>query len=114
LDWGFRALIGTSFADIFANNALKNGLLPVVVDLETSQDLFHLVEVDPSVEVTIRLSDQSLLLPKGGKVSFPIDPFSKVCFENGVDQLGYLLSHESEIAAFERRLTSPGVVSLSI
>lgn len=99
---GFRAVISTSFADIFHNNALKNGLLPVTLDKTTVHELFSMVEQDPATSVTIQLAEQSLLLPDGRRASFPIDAFSKSCLLQGLDQLGYLLQHERTIAAFER------------
>lgn len=102
-DFGFRAVISTSFADIFRNNALKNGLLPVVVDAATHRLLLDLVEENPQVEVTIDLASQSLSFP-GGSVTFPIDPFNKTCLLNGVDELGYLLQFEAQIADYEHRL----------
>ena len=101
--WGFRAVISTSFADIFQNNALKNGLLPIVVDQQTHQQLFSLVHEDPSTMLTVDLAEQSLTLPDGRQVTFPIDHFSKICLLEGVDQLGYLLEHEPEIAAYEAK-----------
>ena len=101
--YGFRAVISTSFADIFHNNALKNNLLPIIVDAETLQSLFDLVEEAPEAEITIDLEAQSVRLPDGSVVSFPIDPFSKTCLIQGVDQLGYIKSFESEITAFERK-----------
>ncbi len=101
--WGFRAVISSSFADIFNNNALKNGLLPVTLDDQTLQELFTLVEADPFISVTIQLEDQSLTMPDGRQTTFPIDPFNKFCLLEGVDQLGYLLKHEPEITAYERR-----------
>ncbi|MFZ5912179.1 MAG: 3-isopropylmalate dehydratase small subunit [Chloroflexota bacterium] len=101
--YGFRVVISTSFADIFRNNALKNGLLPVVVDAETHKSLFDLVDELPSAEITVDLEAQSVILPGGQAVSFPIDPFSKTCLLKGVDQLGYIMSFENEIAAFENR-----------
>jgi 3-isopropylmalate/(R)-2-methylmalate dehydratase small subunit len=101
LGWGFRAIISTSFADIFCNNALKNGLLPIVVDAETEQQLFQLVDQNPTATVTIDLSSQSLTLPHGRTTTFPIDPFSKSCLLQGIDQLGYLLKQEVKIAAYE-------------
>ncbi|MGB8646077.1 MAG: 3-isopropylmalate dehydratase small subunit [Anaerolineae bacterium] len=99
--FGFRAIISTSFADIFKNNALKNGLLPIVVDPETHRDLFDLVAEIPEVELTIDLASQSVLLPGGRKAEFPIDPFSKLCLLNGVDEMGYLLQHEPAIQSYE-------------
>jgi 3-isopropylmalate/(R)-2-methylmalate dehydratase small subunit len=101
--YGFRAVISTSFADIFRNNALKNNLLPVIVDAETLKSLFDLVEEAPGAEITVDLENQSVKLPDGSAVSFPIDPFSKTCLSQGVDQLGYIKSFEREIAAFENR-----------
>ncbi|HOU41654.1 MAG TPA: 3-isopropylmalate dehydratase small subunit [Promineifilum sp.] len=100
-DYGFQAIISTSFADIFRNNALKNGLLPVIVDDDTHEQLFSLVGEDPTTEITIDLDTQSLLLPDGRRVTFPIDAFSKVCLLEGLDQLGYLLKHGPAVAAFE-------------
>ena len=100
-DFGFRAIISTSFADIFRNNALKNGLLPLIVDDATHEQLLSLVAEDPDTEITIDLDSQSLLLPDGRRVPFPIDAFSKVCLLEGLDQLGYLLKQTPAIAAFE-------------
>lgn len=100
--FGFRAVISTSFADIFRNNALKNGLLPIIVDGPTHKLLFALIEKAPHTELTIDLASQTLSFP-GGSVSFPIDPFNKTCLLNGVDELGYILGFEKEIAAFENR-----------
>jgi 3-isopropylmalate/(R)-2-methylmalate dehydratase small subunit len=101
-DFGFRAVISTSFADIFRNNALKNGLLPVIVDEATHEVLFGLIEVVPNSELTVDLAAQTLSFPKGS-VTFPIDPFYKACLLNGVDELGYILGFEREIAAYESR-----------
>ncbi|NCF64681.1 MAG: 3-isopropylmalate dehydratase small subunit [Chloroflexi bacterium] len=101
MDYGFQAIISTSFADIFNNNALKNGLLPIVVDLETHRQLLSLVEEEPDTTVTIDLSKQTLTLPDGRSVSFPIDAFSKTCLLEGVDQLGYLLRQEEAVLAYE-------------
>jgi 3-isopropylmalate/(R)-2-methylmalate dehydratase small subunit len=98
--YGFRAVISTSFADIFRSNALKNGLLPVIVDEETHKELLDLVDKKPRPELTIELASQTLSYP-GGSVTFPIEPFNKACLLNGVDELGYILSFEKEIAAFE-------------
>lgn len=100
-DHGFHAVISTSFADIFRNNALKNGLLPVVVDAETLQQLHSLVAEDPTTAVTVDLASQTVRLPDGRAVEFPIDGFSKTCLLEGIDQLGYLTKHEPQIAAYE-------------
>jgi 3-isopropylmalate/(R)-2-methylmalate dehydratase small subunit len=101
--FGFRAVIATSFADIFRNNSLKNGLLPVVVDAATHAGLLSLLQRDPAAELAIDLSAQKLTLPGGQDVVFPVDPFSRSCLLNGVDELGYILRFEPQIAAFERR-----------
>lgn len=99
--FGFHAVISTSFADIFRNNALKNGLLPIVVDAQTHRLLFDLVEEIPQTELTIDLASQTVTLPTGHAVRFPIDGFSKACLLRGTDELGYLLSFRNQIAAFE-------------
>ncbi len=100
---GFRVVVSTSFADIFRNNALKNGLLPVVVDEQTHQQLMSLATEDPNSQIEIDLAEQTLKLPDDRIVTFPIDSFSKICLLEGVDQLGYLLNHEPEIAAYEEK-----------
>ena len=102
VDYGFKAIISTSFADIFRNNALKNGLLPLIVDDATHEQLISLVVEDPETEITIDLDTQSLILPDGRRVTFPIDTFSKVCMLEGLDQLGYLLKHGAAIDAYEQ------------
>jgi 3-isopropylmalate/(R)-2-methylmalate dehydratase small subunit len=99
--FGFRAVISTSVADIFCSNALKNGLLPIVVDKTTHRDLFDLVEEIPDIELTIEIAAQTLRLPDGRTVSFPIDPFAKACLIEGVDELGYLLARQDAIARYE-------------
>ncbi len=101
VDFGFRAIISTSFADIFRNNALKNGLLPLIVDEDTHEQLVSLAAEDPQLELTIDLDTQSLMLPDGRRVTFPIDGFSKVCMLEGLDQLGYLLKQMPAIEAHE-------------
>jgi len=108
--YGFRAVISTSFADIFRNNSLKNGLLPIIVDEETHQSLFDLAEEAPNAEITIDLEAQKATLPGGQEVPFPIDPFSKTCLLKGVDQLGYIMSFEDDIAAYEQQ-NGIGIIS---
>jgi 3-isopropylmalate/(R)-2-methylmalate dehydratase small subunit len=98
---GFKAVISTYFADIFRNNSLKNGLLPIIVDEETHRQLLSLAEEDSETRVTVDLESQTVTLPDGRAVTFPIDGFSKHCLLNGVDQLGYLLSLEAETAGYE-------------
>jgi 3-isopropylmalate/(R)-2-methylmalate dehydratase small subunit len=96
--FGFRAVISTSFADIFRQNALKNSLLPVVVPPDVHAELFA---AGPDAKVKIDLASQTLTTPSGRIVEFPVDAFSKHCLLNGVDELGYILQHEPEIAAYE-------------
>jgi 3-isopropylmalate/(R)-2-methylmalate dehydratase small subunit len=107
IGFGFRAILSTSFADIFRNNALKNGLLPIEVDKEIHKELFELFSSDHRAELTIDLASQTIQMPAGNasvvnwNTHFSIDSFSKACLLKGVDQLGYLLSFEKQIAAFE-------------
>jgi 3-isopropylmalate/(R)-2-methylmalate dehydratase small subunit len=96
-DFGFKAVISTSFADIFRQNALKNGLLPIVVDAKTHALL------KPDTLVTVDLASQSLSIEGGPTMTFPIDSFSKTCILENLDELGYILKHDSAIAAFENR-----------
>jgi 3-isopropylmalate/(R)-2-methylmalate dehydratase small subunit len=100
LDFGFRAVISTEIADIFRNNSLKNGLLPVVVDEATHAWLV----ANPGAEVEIDLRATTLRLPEGRSVSFPVEAFARYCLMNGVDELGYLLKQADAIAAYERRV----------
>jgi len=102
--FGFRAVISTSFADIFRQNALKNSLLPIVVPHDVHAEL---LAADPETQVTIDLSAQTLTLPDGRGVPFPVDEFAKHCLLEGVDELGYILKNEAAIAAFEALHRSP-------
>jgi 3-isopropylmalate/(R)-2-methylmalate dehydratase small subunit len=99
--FGFRAILAMSFADIFRNNALKNGLLPIVISPETQHLLLDLLDEVPAAEITVDLAAQTVTLPTGQAVSFNIDPFSKACLLKGTDELGYLLGFEKQIAAYE-------------
>ncbi len=99
--YGFQAVISTFFADIFRNNALKNGLLPIVVEPEVHHALQERLQNDPDAQVTIDLASQTLTLPDGEKVVFPTDPFAKHCLLNGVDQLGFMLGEDEAISAYE-------------
>ena len=99
LDYGFRAVISTQIADIFRSNALKNGLVPVVVDEPTSAWLID----HPGTEVTIDLPASMLSLPGRAPVGFPLETFARYCLVNGIDELGFLLEREAQITAFERR-----------
>ena len=98
---GFRAVVSTSFADIFRNNALQNGLLPLQVDEETQQQLISLAQEDAGTTLRVDLETQTLTLPDGRQVSFPVDGFARHCLLNGIDQLGYLLGLEDEIIEWE-------------
>lgn len=100
--WGIRAVISTSFADIFRNNSLKNGLIPIIVDEATHKLLFDLVEETPRAELTVDLASQTVSFP-GGSFTFPIDAFNKTCLLNGVDELGYIMGFEQQIAEYEAR-----------
>jgi 3-isopropylmalate/(R)-2-methylmalate dehydratase small subunit len=97
LDYGFRAVVSTEIADIFRGNSLMNGLLPIVVDEQTSQWLLH----HPGAQVDIDLDSMRLTLPTGTSVAFPIEPFARHCLLNGVDELGYLRSKLNDIERFE-------------
>ena len=101
LGYGFRAVISTSFADIFRNNCLKNGLLPISVDGATQAELFAAAESDATAEVQVDLQRQTLRLPSGREVEFPVDEFSKKCLVAGVDQLGYLQQQAAAVARYE-------------
>ena len=98
-DFGFRAVVSTEFADIFRNNSLKNGLVPVLVDDATSAWLL----ANPGAEITVDLESTTVTLPNGTRVPFPLESFARYCLMNGVDELGFLLNHAPEIDAYERR-----------
>jgi 3-isopropylmalate/(R)-2-methylmalate dehydratase small subunit len=98
-DFGILAVVSTSFADIFRSNALKNGLVPVVVDTTTLEWL----KANPGTEVTVDLTTSTLRLPDGRGIAFPIEPFARFCLMQGVDQLGYLLKQDAAISAYEQR-----------
>ncbi len=101
--FGFRAVISTSFADIFKQNSLKNALLPIVVPPDVHAELFTAGE---KATVKVDLANQTLTTPSGRKVEFPIDSFARHCLVEGVDELGYIMQHESEIAAYEAHRTA--------
>lgn len=108
-EYGFRAVIAPAFADIFYNNSLKNGLLPVALPEEQVVMLWDLVEEQPDTRIAIDLAAQTVTLPDGQQASFAIDPYRKTCLLHGLDDLGYLLSKEPEIAAFEQRGPAAGL-----
>lgn len=103
--WGFRAIISTGFADIFKSNSLKNGLLPVEVGPDVHQKLMQAVQLDRSTKITIDLPTQSVTGLGSLEATFPIDEFSKHCLLEGIDQLGYLLSFDRQITAYEQQRT---------
>ncbi len=99
--WGVRAILSTSFADIFRSNSLKNGVLPIVVDSTTHARLFEMLADDPDAVLTIDLAEQGVLLPDGSTLDFDIDQFAKRMILAGTDELGYLLSKDAELRAWE-------------
>ncbi len=99
--WGIRAVVSTSFADIFKNNSLKNGLLPIEVNAETYASLCDLTEEAARSELRIDLAEQRVTLPDNSSFEFEIDSFAKKCLLNNIDQLGYILTFEDKISAFE-------------
>jgi 3-isopropylmalate/(R)-2-methylmalate dehydratase small subunit len=102
--WGLRAVISTSFADIFKQNSLKNSLLPIVVPPDAHAEL---MAATADAVVKIDLAKQTLTTPSGRTVEFPVDAFSKHCLLNGVDELGYILQQEAEIAGYEAAHPAP-------
>ena len=100
-DYGFKAVITPGFADIFYNNSLKNGLLPVALPEETVNMLLDLVEEEPETRIVVNLEEQKVVLPDGQALSFEIDPFRKMCLLQGVDDLGYIMLNEEAIAAHD-------------
>ncbi|MFZ4850153.1 MAG: 3-isopropylmalate dehydratase small subunit [Caldilinea sp.] len=102
-DYGFRCVISPGFADIFYNNSLKNGLLPVTLAEEVVAMLWDLVEEEPATTIQVDLRSQTVTLPDGQQHSFAIDPFRKICLLEGLDDLGYISSKEAEIVAYEAR-----------
>ena len=101
-DFGINAVISTEFADIFRNNSLKNGLVPVLVDDGTSEWLI----ANPGVELTIDIDTSTLTMPGGKSVKFPLEPFARYCLMNGVDELGFLLRQDAAISAYEAKRVS--------
>jgi 3-isopropylmalate/(R)-2-methylmalate dehydratase small subunit len=104
--FGFRAVISTSFADIFTQNSLKNSLLPLIVPADVHAELFATVSSDPDARVKVDLATQTLTLPDGKTVEFPVDGFSKTCMLEGVDELGWILKQTPAIEAFEKQMTA--------
>jgi 3-isopropylmalate/(R)-2-methylmalate dehydratase small subunit len=99
--WGIRAILSTSFADIFRNNALKNGLLPIVVEAEKQRQLFELVATDSNAEFTVDLEAQVVHLPGDEDLPFEVDPFARLMLLAGTDEMGYLVGKLPAIEAWE-------------
>ena len=102
MDFGFRAVVSTGFADIFRNNALKIGLLPVTLTPASHERLVALVTTAPATRLTLDLAAQTATVPSAFEERFPIDAFAKHCLLRGVDQLGFLLQAEAAISDYER------------
>ncbi|MEP7206561.1 MAG: 3-isopropylmalate dehydratase small subunit [Casimicrobiaceae bacterium] len=103
-DFGFRAIIAPSYADIFYNNCFKNGLLPIVLPEDAVDQIFRAVAVHPGFELTVNLEEQRVATPDGALAwRFDVDPFRKHCLLNGFDDIGLTLQHADEIRAFEAK-----------
>ena len=102
-DYGFRAIIASSFADIFCNNCFKNGLLPIVLDIASIDDLFQAVTATPGYHLRIDLEQQSIIAPNGVVYRFEVDAFRKNCLLNGLDDIGLTLQHVRKIKEYEAR-----------
>ncbi len=103
LDFGFRAVIAPSFADIFYNNCFKNGILPIVLNDTVVNDLFQKVGETPGFELAVDLEGQSIQLPDGGSISFELDTYKKFCLQNGLDEIGQTLEMKEKIQSFEKK-----------
>ena len=99
--WGIRAILSTSFADIFRNNALKNGLLPIQVEAERHRQLFALVDANPTAQLTVDLEAQVVHLPGDEDLPFEVDPFARMMLLAGTDEMGYLIDQLPQIDAWE-------------
>ena len=105
-DYGFRVLIGPSFADIFFNNSFKNGLLPIMLDVAEVDELFRQCEASEGYRLAVDLAAQTITRPDGKSISFEVDPFRKECLLNGWDDIGLTLRHADKIRAFEAQRRS--------
>jgi 3-isopropylmalate dehydratase, small subunit len=101
--YGFRALIAPSFADIFFNNCFKNGLLPIALPETTVAKLFDEVHAFPGYALTVDLDRQVIVKPQGEEIAFEVQPFRKYCLLNGFDDIGLTLRHADDIRAFEAK-----------
>lgn len=105
--YGIRAIVSTSFADIFASNSLKNGVLPIKVDQFVHRKLVDFYQDDRFCELSIDLESRQIELPDGDRIEFPIDNFSRTCLLRGIDQLGYMLGFSDDIDRYERLRPRP-------
>jgi len=103
LDYGFRALIAPSFADIFRNNCFQNGILPITLPEEQVTDLMQRLQAAPGAQVTVDLERQTVCGPGSFEASFAVDPFRRECLLKGLDDIGLTLQHEGDITAYEQR-----------
>jgi 3-isopropylmalate/(R)-2-methylmalate dehydratase small subunit len=103
MDYGIRAIIAPSYADIFYNNCFKNGLLPIVLERDAVDRLFKETEATPGYQLTVDLAAQSLTTPSGAAFRFEVDAFRKHCLLNGLDDIGLTLQHVDEIRSYEER-----------
>jgi 3-isopropylmalate/(R)-2-methylmalate dehydratase small subunit len=101
-DYGFRAILAPSFADIFFSNCFKNGILPIILPAETIDDLFKAINKQESYSLTIDLENQFVILPSDNKINFQVDAFRKHCLVNGLDDIGLTMQHSETIKAFEK------------
>ncbi|WP_301389052.1 3-isopropylmalate dehydratase small subunit [Thalassolituus sp. UBA2590] len=108
-DFGFRAIIAPSYADIFYNNSFKNGLLPIALDEETVDRLFRETEASEGYQLTVDLENKKVVTPSGEEIAFEVDDFRRHCLLNGLDDIGLTLQDADEIRAYEekRRASSP-------
>ena len=102
-DFGFRVVIAPSFADIFFNNSFKNGMLPIVLDAETVDDLFKKVAAKKAYELSVDLETQKVITEEGDEISFDVEAFRKYCLLNGLDDIGLTLNHAKDIKAYEEK-----------
>ena len=101
-DYGIRVILAPSYADIFYNNCFNNGLLPILLPIETIEQLFRDVRAQEGFQLTVNLEEQALVKPSGERIAFQIDPFKKHCLLEGLDQIGLTLLHEDAISQYER------------
>ncbi|MEI7758439.1 MAG: 3-isopropylmalate dehydratase small subunit [Bacteroidota bacterium] len=101
-DYGFRAILAPSFADIFFSNCFKNGILPIILPAETIDDLFKAINKQEGYSLTIDLENQFVILPSDNKINFQVDAFRKHCLVNGLDDIGLTMQHSETIKAFEK------------